>query len=67
MSEYFPLPKYLGGRVKVELDMTNYTTKSDLINDTGAGTSKFAKKVDLSSLKSNVDKSDINKLKKCTN
>ena len=67
MSEYFPQPKFLGGRVKVELDMTNYTTKSDLINDTGAGTSKFAKKVDLSSLKSNVDKSDIDKLKKCTN
>ena len=67
MSEYFPLPKYLEGRVKVELDMTNYTTKSDLINDTGAGTSKFAKKVDLSSLKSNVDKSDIDKFKKCTN
>ena len=67
MSEYFPQPKYLGERVKVELDMTNYTTKSNLINDTGVGTSKFAKKVDLSSLKSNVDKSDTDKLKKCTN
>ena len=67
MSEYFPQPKFLGGRVKVELDLTNYTTKSDLINDTGVDTSKFAKKVDLSSLKSNVDKSDIGKLKKSTN
>ena len=67
MSKYFPQPKFLGGRLKVELDMTNYTTKSDLINDTGVDTSKFAKIVDLSSLKSNVDKSDIDKLKKYTN
>ena len=67
MSKYFPQPKFLGGRLKVELDMTNYATKSDLINDTGVDTSKFAKIVDLSSLKSNVDKSDIDKLKKYTN
>ena len=53
--------------MKVELDLTNYTTKSDLINDTGVDTSKFPKQVDLSSLNSNVDKSDIDKLKKCTN
>ena len=67
MSEYFPQPKFLGGRVKVELDMTNYTTKSELLYDTGIDISKLAKKVDLSSLKSNVDTSDIDKLKKCTN
>ena len=30
MSEYFPKPKYLGGRVKVELDLSNYATKADL-------------------------------------
>ena len=29
MSEYFPEPKSLGGRVKVELDLSNYSTKPD--------------------------------------
>ena len=64
MTEYFPQPKFLAGRVEVELDLTNYALKSDLKNDTSGDTSKFAKKVGLSSLKSNVDKSDIDKLKK---
>ena len=27
MSEYFPQRKSLGGRVKVELDLSNYATK----------------------------------------
>ena len=30
MSEYFPEPKSLGRKVKVELDLSNYTTKADL-------------------------------------
>ena len=63
MSEYFPEPKYLGGRVRVELDLSNYTTKTDLKNAPGVDTSKFAKKVDLASLKSNVDKLGTDKLK----
>ena len=29
MSEYFEEPKSLGGRVKVELDFSNYATKTD--------------------------------------
>ena len=41
----------------------NCATKSDLKNATGVDTSKFANKVDLVSLKSNVDKLDIDKLK----
>ena len=56
MSGYFPEPKSLGGRVKVELDLPNYATKADFKNATGADRSKFAKKVDLTSLKFNVDK-----------
>ena len=64
MSEYFPEPKSLGGKVKVELDLSNYATKADLKNATGVDTSKFAKKVDLASLKSEVDKLDIDKLEK---
>ena len=46
MSQYFPEPKYSGGRVKVELDLFNYAKKADLENGTGVDTSKFAKKVD---------------------
>ena len=63
MSEYFPEPKSSGGRVKVELYLSNYTTKADLKNATRVGTSKFAKRVHLANLKSNVDKLDIDKLK----
>ena len=63
MSEHFPKPKSLGAYVKVELDLSNYATKADLKNTTGADTSDFAKKTDLATLKSDVDKSDINKLK----
>ena len=62
MSEYFPEPKSFGGRVKVELDLSNYATKTDLKNATGVDTSSVAKKVDLANLKSNVDKLDIDKL-----
>ena len=62
MSEYFPEPKFSGGRVKVELDLSNYATKAGLKNATGVDTS-FAKRVDLTSLKSNVDELDIDKIK----
>ena len=44
MSEYFPEPKSLGGKVIVELDLSNYTTKTDFKN--AAGIDMFAKKVD---------------------
>ena len=63
MKEYFSEPKSLGGRVKVELDLSNYATKTDLKNVTGADTSSFAKKTDLANLKSDADKLDIDKLK----
>ena len=49
--------------MEVELDLSNYATKADLKNATGADTSKFAKKDDLASIKSDVDELDINKLK----
>ena len=29
MSEYFPEPNSLEGRVKLELDLSNYATKTD--------------------------------------
>ena len=62
MSQNFLEPKLFGGRVKVESYLPNYPTKADLKNATGLNTSKFAKKVDLASLKSNLDKLDIDKL-----
>ena len=43
--------------------MSNYATKTDLKNATEIDTSSFAKKVNLASLKSNVDKLDNDKLK----
>ena len=55
MRKYFPEPK----SSEAELDLYNYATKADLKNGTGADTSKFAKKVDVANLKSNVDKLDI--------
>ena len=38
MSEYFPELKSLEWSVKVELDLSNYATKSDLIHETGVNT-----------------------------
>ena len=52
--------------MKVELDLCNYATKADLKNAAGVDTSKFFKKVDLAHSISNVDKSDIDKIEKCT-
>ena len=46
--------------------MSNYATKRDLKNATSADTLAFAKKTDLSNLKSDVDKLDIDKLKNLT-
>ena len=48
--------------MKVVLDLSNYGTKADLKNATGVDASKFAKKVNLARLKSNVNKLDIDKL-----
>ena len=49
--------------MKVELDLTNDATKTDLKNAAGVDTSSFAKKIDLTSLKYNADKKDIDKFK----
>ena len=42
MSEYFSEPNSFGGKVKVELDLSNYATKTDLKSPTGVETPKFA-------------------------
>ena len=63
MNEDFAELKCSRGREKVELDLSNYTTKANIKIATGVNTSKFAKKFDLTGLKSNVEKLDIDKLK----
>ena len=62
ISEYFPKPKPLGANVKLKLNLFNYATKTDLKNATNADMSDFAKKIDLSNLRSVVHKLDIYKL-----
>ena len=49
--------------MKLKLDLFNYSTNADLKDATGVDISKFAKKVDSLSLKSNLDKLDVDKLK----
>ena len=48
--------------MKAELDLSNYTTKTDFKNAAGVNTLKFARKLYLSGLKSETDKLDIDKL-----
>ena len=66
MYEYFSESKFSGGRVKVESDWSNYSTKRDLKHATGVDISKFAKNVDLANIKRDIDKLDIDKLKNVT-
>ena len=49
---------------KIVLDLSNYTTKSDLKIETGVDTSDFANKVDLTTFNSIVDELDDDELKK---
>ena len=63
MSQYFPKPfRSFGGNIKVKVDLSNYATKTDLKNVTHVDTSNFALQTNLASLKTEVDKSDIDKL-----
>ena len=63
MSTYYLPCKSSGQNVKVELDLTNYATQTDLKNITRVDVSSFASKTNLSALKTEVDKIDIDKLK----
>ena len=60
---YYPLYKSSSNNVKVELDLTNYATKTDLKNITHVDVSSFASKTNLAALKTEVDKIDVDKLK----
>ena len=63
MSQYFPPYKSHGGDIKVELDLSNYATKTDLKNVTQVDASSFASKTNQTSLKTEIDKIDGGKLK----
>ena len=63
MSQYFPKPyESFGGDINVKVDLSNYATKSDIKNISHVDTSNFALKTNLASLKTEVDKLDIDKL-----
>ena len=63
MSQYFPPYNNSSDNIKVELDLTNYTTKTDLKNITHVEVSSFASKTNLAALKTEVYKIDVDKLK----
>ena len=63
MSQYFPKPyEPFGGDINVKVDLSNYATKADIKNISHVDTSSFALKSNLASLKTEVDKLDIDKL-----
>ena len=63
MSQYFPKPyESFGGDINVKVDLSNYATKTDLKNVSHVDVSSFALKSNLASLKTEVDKADIDKL-----
>ena len=63
MSQYFPKPhEPFGGDINVEVDLSNYATETDIKKILHADTSSFALKSNLASLKTEVDKLDIDEL-----
>ena len=62
MSPYFPKPyEPFGGNFNAKINLS-YATKTDLKNVTHVDVSGFALKSDLASVKTEVDKLDIDKL-----
>ena len=63
MSEYFPKPyEAFSGGINVKVHLSNYSTKVDIKNVSHVDTSNFALKTNLATLKTEVDKLDIDKL-----
>ena len=62
MSQYFPPYRSFGSNIKVELDLSSYAIKTHLKNVTLVDVSSFASEINLTSLKTEVDKLDIDKL-----
>ena len=63
MSQYFLKPyEPFGGDINVKIDLSNYAAKADIKYISDLNTSSFALKSNLASLKTEVDKLDIDKL-----
>ena len=63
MSQYFPKPfRSFGRNMNLKVDLSNCATKTDLKNITHIDTSSFELKTNLATLKTEVDKLDIDKL-----
>ena len=62
MSQYYPPYRSSSNNIKVELDLANYATKTDLNNITRVDVSSFASNTNLAALKTEVDKIDADKL-----
>ena len=63
MTQYFPKPyERFGGDINVNVGLSNYATKTDIRNISHVDISSFALKSNLASLKTEVDKVDIDKL-----
>ena len=63
MSTYYPPYKSSSQNIKVELDLANYATKTDVKDITHVDVSSYTSKTNSAALKSEVDKIDIDKLK----
>ena len=63
MNQYFSKPfRSFSGNINVKVDLSNYATKTELKNVTHLDTSTFELKTNLASLKTEVDRLDIDKL-----
>ena len=64
MSQYLPKPFnwHFGDSIKVNIDLSNYATKTEIKNISQVDTSSFALKTNVADLKTEVDKLDIKKL-----
>ena len=62
MSQYFPKQYKPFDRENVRVDSSNYATKADIKNISHVDTSRFMLKKNLASLKTEVDKLNIDKL-----
>ena len=60
---YYPPYRSSRNNIKVKLDLSNYATKDDVKNITHVDVSSYATKINLASLKTEVDKIDTDKLK----
>ena len=63
LSQYFPKPyEPFGEDINVKVDLSNYATKAGVKNISHVDTLSFALKINVANLKTEVDKSNIDKL-----